>query len=244
MKNKELATLWAAKQNMKGRNEEPFKLNLQLFGDGGGDGGSGGDDGKGGAGGDDGKGGGGGDDGKDKKNELPKTAEELQKLLQSETDKRVTQALKTAQEKWEKELKEKLESEKAEAEKLAKMSAAEREKALLDKQKKELEDKEKLIAQKELKLATIDILKEKQLPIEFADYVMAADADTIKKNIDTFAAAWQKALEEAVEAKFKSNGRDIFKSLGDKGSEGSLGKKLAEQNAQNAKIQSESPYFK
>ena len=34
---------------------------------------------------------------------LPKTAEELQKLLQSEADKRVTQAIKTAQEKWQKE---------------------------------------------------------------------------------------------------------------------------------------------
>ncbi len=34
---------------------------------------------------------------------LPKTAEELQTLLQSEADKRVTQATKTAQEKWQKE---------------------------------------------------------------------------------------------------------------------------------------------
>ena len=51
------------------------------------------------------------------------TEEELQKLIQSESDKRVTQAMKTAEQKWQREYEKKLEDEKSEAEKLAKMSA-------------------------------------------------------------------------------------------------------------------------
>ncbi|MFR0781322.1 MAG: hypothetical protein ACLSH8_17205, partial [Zhenhengia sp.] len=43
--------------------------------------------------------------------------------FQSEIDRRVTQALKTSQEKWEKEYQQKLEAEKQEAERLAKLSA-------------------------------------------------------------------------------------------------------------------------
>lgn len=137
--------------------------------------------------------------------ELPKSEEELKKLLQSESDKRVTDALKTAQAKWEADYKQKLESEKAEAEKLAKMTAAEKEQALLDKQKKEIEDRERAIQQKELKLETINILNEKKLPITFADLLLADDADKTKGNVDTFEKAFREAVDAAVTERLKGN---------------------------------------
>uniref|UniRef100_UPI00056BD8E8 hypothetical protein n=1 Tax=Paenibacillus massiliensis TaxID=225917 RepID=UPI00056BD8E8 len=80
------ATPWAHNDgNAKG----PFKylLNLQTFAEG-----EGGDD--------------------DNKDALPTTAEELQKLLQAEGDKRVSQALKTAEDKWKADYESRLNSEK------------------------------------------------------------------------------------------------------------------------------------
>jgi hypothetical protein len=137
--------------------------------------------------------------------ELPKTAEELQKLLQSEADKRVSGALKTAQEKWELDYKTKLEAEKAEAEKLAKMSATEKAEALLAKTQKDIADREKAIAQKELKLETINILNEKKLPITFADVLLGEDAEKTKGNVDTFEKAFREAVETAVNERLKGN---------------------------------------
>jgi hypothetical protein len=137
--------------------------------------------------------------------ELPKTVEELQKLLQSEADKRVTGALKTAQEKWEADFNAKLEHEKAEAEKLAGLSAAEKEKALIEKSKKDIEDRERAIAQKELKLETINILNEKKLPITLADFLLATDAEKTKGNVDTFEKAFREAVEAGVNERLKGN---------------------------------------
>ncbi|MFF2449360.1 DUF4355 domain-containing protein [Neobacillus sp. NPDC058068] len=157
--------------------------------------------------------------------ELPKTAEELQKLLQSEGDKRVTGALKTAQEKWEAEFKAKLELEKAEAQKLAGLSAADKEKALLEKSKNEIEAREKAIAVKELKLETINILNEKKLPITLADFLLADDAEKTKSNVDTF----EKAFREAIEAGVNERLKGTLPKLGTGGITGdNYGKKVAE----------------
>lgn len=162
--------------------------------------------------------------------ELPKSEEELKKLLQSESDKRVTDALKTAQAKWEADYKQKLESEKAEAEKLAKMTAAEKEQALLDKQKKEIEDRERAIQQKELKLETINILNEKKLPITFADLLLADDADKTKGNVDTFEKAFREAVDAAVTERLKGNTPG---SGSTNPSAVNYGQKAAEANKQN-----------
>ncbi|MEZ2715419.1 DUF4355 domain-containing protein [Niallia circulans] len=162
--------------------------------------------------------------------ELPKSEEELKKLLQSESDKRVTDALKTAQAKWEADYKQKLESEKAEAEKLAKMTAAEKEQALLDKQKKEIEDRERAIQQKELKLETINILNEKKLPITFADLLLAEDADKTKGNVDTFEKAFREAVDAAVTERLKGNTPG---SGSTNPSAVNYGQKAAEANKQN-----------
>ncbi|MDQ0175998.1 DUF4355 domain-containing protein [Bacillus chungangensis] len=164
-------------------------------------------------------------DGKSEEIELPKSQEELLKLLQSEADKRVTGALKTAQEKWEKEFKDKLEAEKAEAEKLANMTASEKEKALLEKSKKEIEDRERAIQQKELKLETINFLNEKELPIQFADILLADDAEKTKDNVDIFEKAFREAVENAVTERLKGSSPKGGKARVE---ESNIGKRLAD----------------
>jgi hypothetical protein len=201
-------------------------LNIQLFagegGTGAGSGASGAGEGGTGSGtGQGGEGGAGGGTG----TELPKTLEELQKLIQSEGDKRVTGALKTAQEKWEADFKAKLDLEKAEAQKLAGLSAAEKEKALLEKSKYEIEAREKAIAVKELKLETINILNEKKLPITFADLLLGQDAEKTKGNVDTF----EKAFREAIEAGVNERLKGTIPKGGTSGATGdNYGKKVAD----------------
>lgn len=138
-------------------------------------------------------------------NQEPKTytQDEVDRLLQSEADKRVTEALKTARAKWEKEYKEKLEREKREAERLSKLSAEEREKELLKQKEQELAEKEKAIRMKELHLDTIEILAEEGLPVGFAEFLIKDDAETTNENIKKFKKEWQEALSKAVDERIK-----------------------------------------
>jgi hypothetical protein len=139
--------------------------------------------------------------------EQPKTytQEELEKILQAESDRKVSKALETTKAKWEQEYKAKLEAEKQEAAKLAKLSEAEKQKALLDKQQNELSEKEKQIALREMKLESVKILSEKGLPVSFVDLLTTGDADSTKANIDTFDTAFKTALEVAVNERLKSS---------------------------------------
>lgn len=129
------------------------------------------------------------------------TQAELDKMLQSETDKRVTEALKTAQEKWSKEYAEKLEDEKKEAERLAKLSAEEREKAKFDKERKEFEDERAQFERERLEMQVAKELANEGLDTEFASILMGADADASMENIKTFKASFDKAVEAAVKAR-------------------------------------------
>lgn len=140
---------------------------------------------------------------KEEKEDKTYTQEELDKKLQSETDKRVTEALKTAKAKWEKEYEEKLEKEKKETERLSKLSAEEREQELLKQKEQELEEKEKAIRLKELHLDTIEILSEENLPVGFAEFLIKDDAETTNKNIKKFKKEWQDALSKAVDERIK-----------------------------------------
>jgi len=131
------------------------------------------------------------------------TQDDVNKLLQSETDKRVTEALKTAQAKWEKDFTEKLTKEKAEAERLAKLSADEKRTEELKKKNEEIASKETELRRRELKLDTISVLSEKQLPVDFADFLMGTDAEGTNENIKRFSEAFQKAVENSVNDRLK-----------------------------------------
>lgn len=144
------------------------------------------------------------------KSEVEKPAEEktyteaeLKAQLQSETDKRVSQALKTAQDKWEAEFKQKLEAEKSEAEKLGAMSAEERAMAEFKAEKEKFEEERKQHKRETLELQTVKELSSLGLPTEFSGYVLADSADEIQANISTFKGQWESAIENAVNDRLK-----------------------------------------
>ena len=131
------------------------------------------------------------------------TEEELQKQLQSATDKRVTEALKTAKEKWEAEYNEKLEAEKSQAEELASMTAEERARAEFEKEKSEWLKEKSTFEKEKMKLETTKLLDAEGLPISFVDYVLTDSAEGVKENIKVFKEQWNKELDEAITERLK-----------------------------------------
>ncbi len=136
------------------------------------------------------------------------TQEEFDKKLQSETDKRVQEALKTAQAKWEKDVEGKLEQARTEAERLAKLSADEK-KAEEDKQRaKELADKDRELTMRELQLGAIDELNKRKLPVSFAKMLLGDTAEHTLEKITAFEKEYKEAIDAEVTARTKGRTPD------------------------------------
>lgn len=168
------------------------------------------------------------------------TQEELDALLQQESDKRVTSAIKKKQSEWEEQFKTKLEAEKQEAKKLAKLSESERAKALLDKQQMEFEAERLSFQREKIELEVTKQLAEKELPIRFAKLLVTDDAETSLENINTFEKDWQDALKKAVDEKLKGSSP---KGGGTSPEVGGIGQRLAEARKQTQVSSKENPYF-
>lgn len=123
--------------------------------------------------------------------------EEVDALLQQETDRRVTAALKKAEEKNKEKLKE--------AEKLAKMNEQERYEHELEQREKAIAEKERALNLAENKNTASKILAEKGLSLQLVDFVVAEDAETMNANI--------KLLDNAFKASVKA---EVEKRLGGK----------------------------
>lgn len=117
------------------------------------------------------------------------TQQEVDNLIQ----KRLDRALKKAQE------------EKEEAEKLAKMSEAERQKALFEKEKAEFEEERKKYQREKLELEVTKQLSSKNLPVEFGTYLLGENAEDSFNRIKEFEVKWQQALEKAINERLKGN---------------------------------------
>ena len=125
------------------------------------------------------------------------TQAEVDALLQSEADKRVSAALKKAESKNAKAI--------AEATKLAQMSAE-------DKSRYELEQRELKIAEKEKQLAVLEnkneaskILADKGLDLALVDFIVAEDADTMMSNIKMLDVAFKNSVKNEVEKRLKGS---------------------------------------
>lgn len=135
--------------------------------------------------------------------EIKITKSELEQKLQSEADKRVTEALKTAESKWKAEFEAKLKTEKAEAERLARLSEEERYKEELKKKEAELTTREKAQQRRELEIDAINVLNERKLPVKFAKTLLADDAEGTLANINAFEKAWKAELDEAISQRLR-----------------------------------------
>lgn len=128
-----------------------------------------------------------------------------EKELQAETDRRVTEALKTAQSKWQADYEKKIQNERDEAARLAKMSTEERAKAEFDKQKEAFDKERESYNRERLEFECTKQLAAESLPVEFASMLTGKDADVTKSNIETFKSSFMKAVEVAVTERLKGS---------------------------------------
>jgi hypothetical protein len=126
--------------------------------------------------------------------------EEARKWLQSLTDSRVTEAIKTYEKKT---LPKKVEEE------IAKRFPPETEE---QKQLRELKQKLEQIEQEKiretLRNKALSVATEKQLPTKLIDFFVGPDEDTTMKNLSVLEEVFSAAVQQAVEARFKDGGRN------------------------------------
>lgn len=125
------------------------------------------------------------------------TQEEVDALLQQETDRRVTSALKKQEEKNNRKVRE--------AEKLAQMNAQQRYEYELEQREKELAEKERRLTLAENAAEASKILGEKGLSQELVDFVVAEDAETMNSNIAKLDKAFKASVKAEVEKRLSTN---------------------------------------
>lgn len=122
------------------------------------------------------------------------TQEEVLALLQSETDKRVSQALKTQEKKFQKQLS------------LSKLDGNEREKAEKDNRIAELEEMVKAFEIEKNRSELKSVLSSRGLSAEFADIVaIGDDIEAAQANIDKLDKLFKAAVKAEVEKRLAGN---------------------------------------
>lgn len=122
------------------------------------------------------------------------TEEEVLALIQSEADKRVNQALKTQQKRYEKQLS------------LSKLDGDEREKAEKDNKIAELEEKLAQFQVEKNRSELKSVLSSRGLSAEFADIIsISDDIEAAQANIDTLDKLFKAAVKAEVEKRLAGN---------------------------------------
>lgn len=122
------------------------------------------------------------------------TQEEVLELLQRETDKRVSQALKTQQKKYEKQIS------------LSKLDGNEREKAEKDNRIAELEEQLAQFHIERNKSELKSVLSSRGLSAEFADIILISDdIETSQANIDKLDRLFKASVKAEVEKRLAGN---------------------------------------
>lgn len=137
------------------------------------------------------------DNGGQEEQKLSFTQEELDALIQSKTDQRVQQALKTVERKNAEKIKQ--------AEKLAKMNESEKFQFELEQREKAIAEKEHALAIAENKNEASKILADKGLSVALVDFVVAEDAETMNANIKLLEDEFKKSVKLEVERRLATS---------------------------------------
>lgn len=146
------------------------------------------------------------------------TREEVQKLIASEADRRVTQALKTQQQKYEKQLS------------LSKLDGIERERAEKDATIAELQEKLAAYEVEKNRSELKSVLSSRGLSAEFADLIHVSDnLEESQTRIDSLDKLFKTAVAEEVKRRLAGNNPQVGTSSGEVTKESFAKMSLAEK---------------
>ncbi len=114
----------------------------------------------------------------------------------------------------------------------------------IEKLKKQIEDAENARKRETLVNQALKVAKEKNLPDGIIDFFIGADEESTTTNLAKFEEEYNKAIQAAVESKFKESGRTLPGTGGDGGAD-DFGKKLAKEYKENNEglQEAQSQYF-
>lgn len=149
------------------------------------------------------------------------TQEELNKKIESESDKRLAKVLAKKQAEWEASLDEKVEAKLKEDKRLSKLSEADRKEELLSQKEKDLARREAEIARTQVKADVISALSERKLPTQLAEFITLEDNEQALEQIKTLNTVIddikREAVKEATRQSVPGAGSTVF---GGKSSDG------------------------
>ena len=99
----------------------------------------------------------------------------------------------------------------AELEKMRKEKMSEKEKAEYEIKQKEiqLEQKSREVAEATLRFSKMQVLSDKKVPLEFAEYIGGANEDEIRANADTFLKRFNEAVGKGVQEKLAGTTKPV-----------------------------------
>jgi len=92
-----------------------------------------------------------------------------------------------------------------EQKRLSKLSQKEREEEELTQREKDIQEREAKIKRSELRSEAVDDLQKKNLPSDFADFLLGEDAESTLENINKFKKAFDDAVNGAVKEKLRQD---------------------------------------
>jgi Domain of unknown function (DUF4355) len=134
------------------------------------------------------------------------SAEELQKKIEAESDRKLAKALEKKQKEWESQLDQRIADAKKDAEQYAKMTQKEREDAECKKRFEELDKRERELNTKQLRSEVETDLKDEGLPAAFADsLIKLEDNEKIKEAVTSIKKEFDAAVNNAVKEKLRQD---------------------------------------
>jgi Domain of unknown function (DUF4355) len=134
------------------------------------------------------------------------SAEELQKKIEAESDRKLAKALEKKQKEWEAQLDQRVADAKKDAEQYAKMTQKEREDAEYKKRLEALDRRERELNTKQLRSEVETDLKDEGLPAAFADsLIKLEDNEKIKEAVSSIKEEFDAAVNNAVKEKLRQD---------------------------------------
>lgn len=133
------------------------------------------------------------------------TKEELEKQIEAESDRKLNSALEKKQKEWESETDKRIKKALEEKERLSKLSEKEREEEQLTQREKDIAARESEIERKVLRSEAVDDLQKKELPADFAGFLLGENAEQTLENINNFKKTFDEAVNTAVKEKLRQD---------------------------------------
>lgn len=135
---------------------------------------------------------------------------DLEKLIESESDKKLDKALRKREEKWQSELDAKVQQALKEDKRISQLSETERIEEQLTQREKDLQERESQIKLMEIKSDAVTELTDRQIDTRFSEWLLADNADDTFDNIKRF----NEVLDAVVNSAVKESTRQEAPRLG------------------------------